>query len=974
MQLDPLYVTEPQESVNQLRAIKTWKQFVEQPGLTKGQQVFAWWRIGSLAAYNFDVDRGESADVTLAAKAFQRVHAIGGDLISRETLNTATVYGTLGGEPADRALRLAESYRWLFTRTDQMIAASVPEINHNGHCIDDASMPGGMKLDTAAKKRGFLATELARSRQALTGRITDEIKYSRDPTAVKTLLDSIREIADDKQVQQWAALAAMVVADDLDRRGVHDNSLAQASLARGTADDSPRAAIQFSGFPELATDEQVGKSWGIAKLIARYSWAGDDCKLMAAEFLEAWTKTREEVPDYIRDDLDRYVARRVYQLQKNLDNDQYLTAEMKDAVVTLNYFNNARSLLRLADHQWPDEKVWRGNLDAYDQLMKDLCRRLETKGDIIPVWASESLVTTAAGIFDGFRLEFFHPRGHHILSEVDRKRLVAILDEQVASTESLFAKQQTGASGKKSESPNVPGNTKILEPIGNSLYHVIHNYLDSVALEGIQENGLSREFTARHESMMNALSTRFTALHQTEWKARQDWVTDRLVDTEREAFLELPFEPLPKRARRLDSLAVMAPPQVTSAKGSSRTSAATTIDKAVARLLTAAGQPTWTLRSVDQQPTVIVDGFVGYRITLRRTWKEYTSPPQQKAEFNEDTGPFEMKHEDWEFVLIPADPKPVATNLASKIPWQKSNSPFFTRDVCMGEGQGFVWYTRGTLFGQEFVREKLKLTGGEDRIGLLIDGIQVEDTNTMTANSCQSAVAHFGDAAVVAIENAVANSNDPNATLKLIASLRYIQTDKSTQLMLNLYRSAQDDVRTAAAYALVHQPFRPAAKEAYFDMLRRHQRVYESCRACRQFHWKDALPLMNDLIDRPANLRELSFTIPTRRTLQGNPIPQVLLDAQEAIRSAGDNIDAEVERQLQILVDSDDSEAARLIAIELATYVRKGSSRRTNEIGIQILKLRPRQPTIEYLQGLVEVLPPNDRQEVEKLIQQVTKH
>lgn len=581
---DSSYGRDPEKHLGQTQSIAAWQAIVNSDGLTREQQVFAWWRIGSLAAYNFDVARGESNDNDLAAKALERVHAIGGELISRETLNAATVYGSLGGDHEQRATRKETADDWLRSRTDAMIANSVKHINHNGYCIDGSLMPGGMNLDTAAKKREYLEKELARCRDSLT--------------------------------------------------------------PRNSASDRP--------------------------------------------------------------------------------------------------------------------------------------------------W----------------------------------------------------------------------------------------NTLDEV------------------------------------------------VQTQ--------------------------------------------IKTAAQRLLDATGKPTWKLESVDKQPTANVDGFRGYRIVLCRTWKEYTNPPQQSAEPDAAKGPFELKHEEWQFVLIPTEPQQVPAKLRSKIPWGKSLSPYHTRDVCVGEGFGFVWFTHGTLFGQEFVREKLKLQGGDDRIALMIEGMRVTDAQTMTANSCQRAITRFGDTALPGIRRAIKNSEDRYASQNIIGSLAFVHTDKAAELLVQLYGSEKNDVRTAAAYTLVHEPFRPIAKDVYIDMLRSHQHVYESCRACVQFEWKDAVPVLNDLIVRPVNLRELSFTIPARRTLQGNPIPQQLLDAKQKILAAGNDSDRGIDQQRKLLFESDDSAATLLIAIELATHVRKGSSRQINEIGIDLLQNRPRQSTIDYFQGLTDAMSQKNRRQTERLLQVVT--
>lgn len=387
----------------------------------------------------------------------------------------------------------------------------------------------------------------------------------------------------------------------------------------------------------------------------------------------------------------------------------------------------------------------------------------------------------------------------------------------------------------------------------------------------------------------------------------------------------------------------------------------------------AAGSPAWAIETVDHRPTVEVDGLAGYRIVLRRTWKEFTGPPQQQAEAapNTDRRPSIEKHEDWQFVLFPKEPKKAPVELKSKIPWAKSDSPYYVRDVCMGEGLGFVWFTRGTLFGQESLRDRLRLQGGDERIALLIDGMQVEDKGAMTANSCQHAISRFGDTAIPLISNAIARSSEPTTTLRLIASLRLIHTDKATELLLQLYDSEREELRNNAAYALIHKPFRPAAKQAYVDMLRRHLRAQEACQACLQFQWKDTIPVLNELIARPANLRELSFTIPARRALEGNPIPQGLIDAKQKILSAGYSADQKIDQSRKLLLESKDTEATLLIAIELATFSSKGISRRPNKVGIELLRSRPRETTVSYLKRLIREMPPENRQQVRKLLQSV---
>lgn len=71
-----------------------------------------------------------------------------------------------------------------------------------------------------------------------------------------------------------------------------------------------------------------------------------------------------------------------------------------------------------------------------------------------------------------------------------------------------------------------------------------------------------------------------------------------------------------------------------------------------------------------------------------------------------------------------------------------------------------VWYSEGTLFGQETVRETLTLTGGDDRIALLIAGMQIEGIGNISSNSNQQPIANFGDEALRPTETAIETTQE----------------------------------------------------------------------------------------------------------------------------------------------------------------------------------------------------------------------
>ncbi len=389
--------------------------------------------------------------------------------------------------------------------------------------------------------------------------------------------------------------------------------------------------------------------------------------------------------------------------------------------------------------------------------------------------------------------------------------------------------------------------------------------------------------------------------------------------------------------------------------------------------------PGWSLHEQDEQTRVAVAGHRGFRLVLRRTWKEFTNINQSQVavpQSEESAGPFELRHEDWEFVLIPIRPKAASEAIKSRIKWRKSASPYYTRDLCLGQGFGYVWFTHGTLFGQEFLRDRLKLEGGDDRLQLAMDGLQVQDVGTNTGNSCLYIPAKFGDRALPYIEKTIEQVREGDDLWRVVGSLAFIRTDRSTELLLKLFDSGNEELRRSAQYALIHKPYREAAKRAYLDMLKRQSSLESACLACVEFQWKDAVPILRDVIASPHELAGLRLAIPARRALEGLPISQELLDAERTLHALM-RPDRDPELQLKIdsarrhLIQTDDSEGANLAALSLAIMTSKGNTMPVNEAGLEILKSRPRQSTVVFLKSLAAGVHEKDRPQVEKLLSAV---
>jgi len=419
----------------------------------------------------------------------------------------------------------------------------------------------------------------------------------------------------------------------------------------------------------------------------------------------------------------------------------------------------------------------------------------------------------------------------------------------------------------------------------------------------------------------------------------------------------------------------LEPPEIAPLRDKKGKPATSAIKKIADRI--AAAAPGWRVQEVDEKPRELVDGYQGYRISLRRTWREYTGVPQQRADVA-PAGPYKEHDEDWEFVLVPTEPSKAPASLKSSIPWQPSNSPQFTRDICLGEADGYVWFTRGTIPLQHSVRTLLQLQGGDDPIQIAADGLLVEDAGTNTANSCIHILAYYSDRAVpyveATIQEALRIKRDP---WHAVMGLRGIQTDAATDVLLRLYNSGDDQLRRPAGYALIHTPYRSSAKMAYLKMLEEHTSVEYVSEACVEFGWADAIPRLQGIVDHPKNLREYQNALHAKRRLEERPIAQELLDAQESLRQGASEEDVESQRQLaaarRTLIASDDAEAANLAALSLALYVNKSDVSDVRAMGLEILKLRPRDETLSFLRSLAERIDASERDAIDKIAVEVDR-
>jgi hypothetical protein len=165
-------------------------------------------KLSPVRAYNFDVGRGESADQLQAERAFMEARNRFGNFVCVESLNAATIYGTMPGKPDDKARRLAEVFNWIAARGEEDIKKSAPIVNRSGNALDAKFFPNIAGSEAAIDQRAQLLREqLLECRKSVANKVSEAISFSRNPKVIEQLLVSISPLANPKEMEKWRTLA-----------------------------------------------------------------------------------------------------------------------------------------------------------------------------------------------------------------------------------------------------------------------------------------------------------------------------------------------------------------------------------------------------------------------------------------------------------------------------------------------------------------------------------------------------------------------------------------------------------------------------------------------------------------------------------------------------------------------------------------------------------------------------------------------
>lgn len=193
------------EGRTQMGAVRAWEELVKRKDISEQQRLYATWRMGCLFAGNFDPDRGEKPDFVKSEKLLQKAMNMVPGLLCRETLNSSTLYATHPGTELEKAERLAESYRFIETASQESRAKSVARINKNGFALDKKFFSLIARLDPATEeqKKQWLDKAMQNSQTLLEECVTGFFERCRDEVAAKRLLLLLEDFADPVKLEEW---------------------------------------------------------------------------------------------------------------------------------------------------------------------------------------------------------------------------------------------------------------------------------------------------------------------------------------------------------------------------------------------------------------------------------------------------------------------------------------------------------------------------------------------------------------------------------------------------------------------------------------------------------------------------------------------------------------------------------------------------------------------------------------------------
>jgi hypothetical protein len=381
--------------------------------------------------------------------------------------------------------------------------------------------------------------------------------------------------------------------------------------------------------------------------------------------------------------------------------------------------------------------------------------------------------------------------------------------------------------------------------------------------------------------------------------------------------------------------------------------------------------PPWEVVQCDETPGVLVGKAKGYRLVLRQTTG--ASIIQNGINVNEvrwsNPSPAKMKSPYIDLVLF-KDERRLPENALAGISWLDLNDRYYVKPVDLGSGYGYRWFGKLSIFWQEMLREKMNLTGGDDRLQLLDEGLRVKDEGGMTQNSMPQLFSKYGDKALPYLKAAL---NDKEiAPSNVFSALARIATPKATDLLNSLYNGNNTQHSSYASGALTRNP-RVESKAEYLDMLRKQSQITEVSAIVKKFGWQsEAKPILEQICAEPRRFYNYRSAFEALRDVEGRSLNE-LIAAEKQLLSAAFPMDgdrakhaSEIEQAKAAILAYSDKKASAVIALSFANPAGKGNTSSFETVIAAGRELFGKMPT-DVTKPILDSLRHMDKEEVAKL-------
>ena len=321
-----------------------------------------------------------------------------------------------------------------------------------------------------------------------------------------------------------------------------------------------------------------------------------------------------------------------------------------------------------------------------------------------------------------------------------------------------------------------------------------------------------------------------------------------------------------------------------------------------------------------------------------------------------------------------------AASLLEDLDWESNPNDLEQYEMYLGTGRGCHWYAKTDIGRLNFLKETLKLAGGEDMMRKMADALNEEDFQLY---SSRVAVEYFrgrGDAAVPYILRAVAEweeehgKNPSAAPLPHLFALKLAGGQKALAALMKFAYSKKRKVAEAAIGRLLTEPC-DAPDRFYLTVMRIPMFTEDALHIFRRKKkGKEILPELRKLASRPRSFQQYSlvaaalrefgegktsipeydsanhimFRVMRKGDTPDTPIfvtfDDTTLISESAMEAAERRRIAEFTRQL---LTSRDREAAIIAALSLATYtppsrkISEAYMKRVRKIGCELLQKMP---------------------------------